>query len=88
MAWLAELVARIVSALLTFWSGERARAEADDAHSRAGAADAALETQEAINDAADARAGLPAPPADPNVLAGELRAERTAASPSRRRRPF
>jgi hypothetical protein len=49
---------------------------------------AALETQEVVNYAADARAGIPAPAGDPDDLSRELRAERATARPSRRRRPF
>jgi hypothetical protein len=54
---------------------------------------AALETNEAIHDTAEARAGVPDSSVDPDALARELRGERRDARPgrdpaARRRRPF
>ena len=50
-----------------------ARADLDQAHERAGAAEAANETQETIAEIADERASLPTSPASPSDLARRLR---------------
>ncbi len=63
------------------WFGARetrsARVEADRAHERAGAAEAANETQQTISDIANARADLPPGPDSPADLARRMR-ERAA----------
>jgi hypothetical protein len=50
-----------------------ARADLDQTHERAGAAEAANETQQTISDIADARANLPPGPATPADLARRMR---------------
>jgi hypothetical protein len=95
MMWSA--VAAIVQAVLgALFSALRIRwldREYDAAQRGLAVDEAALETQEAIHDIADARAGLPDSPANPDALARELRAERRDAGAGRdpatsQRRPF
>jgi hypothetical protein len=90
MMWAAisAIVQAVLGALFAALRVRRQDGEHDAAARGQAVDDAALETQEVVNDAADARASLPAPATDPDDLAHELRAERTAAGPGRRRRPF
>jgi hypothetical protein len=83
MGFLASLIASIFGSLfqavVTAWKGERDRADTNSAHERAGAAEAANETQQTIAEAADERANLPSPPDDADALARELRSRKGAA---------
>ena len=87
-AAIAAIVQAIFGALFAALRTRRQDGERDAAVSRDAVSKAALETQEVVNETADARAGLPAAPDDPDDLARELRAERTDPTASRRRRPF
>jgi hypothetical protein len=90
MMWAAisAVVQAVLGALFAALRVRRQDSEHDAALSGKAVDDAALETNEVVADAADARANLPAPATDPDDLARELRAERTTATPGRRRRPF
>ena len=82
MTWLTSLLEALFGAFFTSWFGARetsaARADLDAAHERAGAAEAANETQQAIAEAANARANLPPPPSDAHDLARRMRARAAA----------
>lgn len=77
MTWLASIIGAVVSAVLQAIFGAReakaARVENDAAHERAGAAEAANETQQVIAETADARANLPTADDSPADLARRLR---------------
>lgn len=81
-AFLAGLLEAIFGALFKSWFAARetaaARADSDATHERAGAAEAANETQQTIAETADARANLPPAPDSPAALARRMR-ERAAA---------
>jgi hypothetical protein len=84
----SALVQAVLGALFAALRVRRQDGEHDTTVGGKAVDDAALETQEVVNDAADTRASLPAPASDPDDLAHELRAERTTVGPGRRRRPF
>jgi hypothetical protein len=91
MTWgaiISAVVSGLFGALFAALRLRRQDGEHDAAVSGLAVDEAALETQEVVNDVADARAGLPAVASDPDDLARELRAERTTTSAGRRRRPF
>jgi hypothetical protein len=82
MGFLASLLASVFGALfqaiVAAWKEMRDRADANSAHERASAAESANETQQAIAEAADARAGLAPAFDDADALAGELRRRKSA----------
>jgi hypothetical protein len=83
VSFLTSLVGALFSSLFqavaSAWADDRQRADTASAHERAGAAEAANETQQAIAETADARASLPSEPDDPDSLASSLRRRRAAA---------
>jgi hypothetical protein len=92
-AAIAAIVQSVLGALFSALRVRRLDREYDAALRGQAIDDAALETNEAIHDIAEARAGVPDSPVDPDALARELRDERRDARPgrvpaARRRRPF
>lgn len=90
---LAAIVQSVLGALFSALRVRRLDREYDAALRGQAIDDAALETNGAIHDLAEARAGVPDSPVGPDALALELRGERRDASaggdpPARRRRPF
>jgi hypothetical protein len=90
---LTAIVQSVLGALFSALRVRRLDREYDAALRGQAIDDAALETNEAIHDIAEARAGVPDSPVDSDALARELRGERRDARPdrdpaARRRRPF
>jgi hypothetical protein len=75
MIWgvLSALVQAVLGVLFAAFRVRRQDGERDAALSGRAVDGAALETQEVVNDAVDARASLSAPSADPDDRARELR---------------
>lgn len=82
MSFIAGILEALFSAFFKSWFGARetaaSRADLDATHERAGTAEAANETQQAIAETADARANLPPAPDSPADLARRMR-ERASA---------
>lgn len=81
MNWFTELIAKIVTALLAFWAGERQRADDMSAHEAKGAADAEAETEEVIAEIADARSKV-ITGGDARTIADRLRGRKSGRGPN------
>ena len=79
MSFLAEIVAKVVAALLAFWAGERQRREGNEAREDLGAARAEAETQDVISEIADERSQV-ATGGTAADIASRLRSRRSDAS--------
>lgn len=83
VGFLASIIGAVLNAFFqavaAVWKNERDRADIDDAHERAGAAEVANETQQTISEIADARSRLPPHSDDPDALARRLRSRKAAA---------
>lgn len=78
LGFLSDFLGQAVKDWLAAREARQARADSDATHERAGAAEAANETQQAITEVADARAQIESIPDDAGALARRLR-ERAAA---------
>lgn len=81
MSWLADLIAKVVTALLAFWAGERQRADDIAAHEAKGAAEADAETEDVISEIADKRSQV-VTGGDARTLADRLRGRKSGRGPN------
>ena len=79
LSLIPEIVAKVVAALLAWWSGERQRRESATAREELGAARAEAETQDVISEIADARSKV-ATGGSASDIANRLRARRSDAA--------
>ena len=80
MSLIADIIAKILAALLAFWSGERWRRENAAAREDLGATRAESETEEVIAEIADERSQV-VTGGDARAIADRLRSRRTARGP-------
>jgi hypothetical protein len=80
MSIVADIVAKVVAALLAYWSGERQRRESNEAREDLGATRAETETETVIAEIADERSKVPVGGSATDIAA-RLRSRRTARGP-------